>query len=71
MTKDDPGSGKAIGGAALQLIGGLLIATAIYFAYLDGLRHPLSLGLGIVAGGYFVVSGAIRVALGVLTRRAR
>lgn len=70
MTSKDPGSTKAIAGAALQLVGGALIGTAIYFGYLDGLRNPLSLGLGIISAGYFVVSGVIRVALGVLTRRA-
>ena len=65
---DDHGSNKAIGGAALQLVGGLL--TAIYFGYLDGLRNPISIGLGVIIGGYFVISGSVRVVVGYLTRRA-
>ena len=70
MTTEDHGAGKAIGGAALQLVGGLLIVSAMYFAYLDGLRNPISIGLGIIIGGYFIISGSVRVAVGVLTRRA-
>jgi hypothetical protein len=70
MTTDDHGSNKAIGGAALQLVGGSLIVTAIYFGYLDGLRNPISIGLGVAIGGYFMISGSVRVAIGYLTRRA-
>jgi len=71
MTTDDHGSNKAIGGATLQLVGGLLIVTAIYFGYLDGLRNPISIGLGVIIGGYFIISGAVRVSIGYLTRRAQ
>lgn len=70
MANEDHGSGKALGGAALQLAGGLLILSGMLFGYLDGLRHPISLGLGGLAGMYFVVSGSVRVVLGWLTRRA-
>ncbi len=71
MTTEDHGSNKAIGGAALQLLGGALIVTAIYFGYLDGLRNPISIGLGVATGGYFMISGGVRLAVGYLTRRAR
>lgn len=71
MTTEDHGSNKAIGGATLQLVGGSLIVTAIYFGYLDGLRNPISIGLGAAIGGYFIISGCVRVSLGILTRRAR
>ena len=71
MMTDDHGSSKALGGAALQFMGGLLIVVAIYFGYLDGLRNPISIGLGVLIGGYFVISGAVRLAIGYLTRRAQ
>ena len=71
MMTDDHGSSKALGGAALQFVGGLLIVVAIYFGYLDGLRNPISIGLGVIIGGYFVISGAVRLAIGYLTRRAQ
>ena len=70
MTFEDHGSTKALGGAVLQLVGGLLIGTALTLGYLDGLRNPLSLGLGGFAALYFVVSGCVRIWVGVLTRRA-
>ena len=70
MTTEDHGSNKAIGGAALQLVGGTLIVTAMYYGYLDGLRNPISIGLGVIIGGYFFISGSVRIVIGVLTRRA-
>lgn len=70
MSFEDHGSTKAISGAALQLAGGLLIGTAICFAYLDGVRNPLSIGLGGLAAMYFTVSGGVRIYVGVMTRRA-
>ncbi len=70
MSFEDHGSTKAISGAALQLVGGLLIATALYFAYLDGVRSPISIGLGGLAALYFTVSGGVRVYVGIVTRRS-
>ena len=70
MTFEDHGSTRALGGAALQLVGGLLSGTALVFGYLDGLRNPISLSLGSVAALYFTVSGAVRLWVGALTRRA-
>ena len=70
MSFEDHGSTKAISGAVLQLVGGLLIAIAIYFAYLDGVRNPVSIGLGGLAAMYFTVSGGVRVYVGIVTRRA-
>lgn len=67
---EDHGSTKALAGAGLQLFGGLLIVTAIYYGYLDGLRNPISIGLGAVIGGYFAISGVVRLVIGFLTRRA-
>jgi len=69
MTTDDHGSNKAIGGAALQLVGGLLIVTAIYFGYLDGLRNPISIGLGAVNN--FIVYLGIMLLLGVCLTAAQ
>ncbi len=70
VTFEDHGSTRALGGAVLQLIGGLLIGAALVFGYLDGLRNPISLGLGGFAALYFVVSGGVRLWVGALTRRA-
>ena len=69
MATEDQGSAKAIGGAALQLFGGGLIVMGLYFGSLDGLSNPWSIGLGGLAGGYFILSGAIRLGVGWLTRR--
>lgn len=68
---EDHGSNKAMAGAALQLVGGMLIVSAIYFGYQGGLDNPISIGLGVIVGGYFVISGVVRLAVGYLTRRAQ
>lgn len=71
MSGEDYGSNRALGSAALQLVGGVLIGGGTWFGYLDGMRQPLALALGTVAAGYFVIAGAVRVMVGILTRRAR
>ena len=66
---EDYGSNRAMGSAALLLVGGMLITAGTWFGYQDGLRHPIALLLGILSGGYFLISGTVRVIVGVLTRR--
>ncbi len=70
MSFEDHGSAKAIGGAVLQLAGGLLIGLAIYLAFLDGVRSPISIGIGGLASMYFMVSGGVRTYVGIVTRRS-
>lgn len=60
-----------MGSASLLLVAGALIAAGTWFGYQDGLRHPAAIAGGVMAGGYFLVAGSVRVAVGVLTRRAR
>ena len=66
----DHGSGKALGGALLQLVGGILIGCAMWFGYVGGRVTTFGAGIGIFAGMYFVISGGVRLYIGYATRRA-
>lgn len=68
---EDYGSSRALSGAALQLVGGILIGTAIWLGAMEGMRSPITIGLGGLAALYFVVSGSVHLVIGALTRRAR
>lgn len=70
MSEEDYGSNRSMGSAALFLIAGILIAVGTWFGYQDGVRQPPMLIVGVVGGGYLLISGAVRVAVGILTRRA-
>lgn len=70
MTDVDHGSGKALAGAFLQLLGGLLLATAMFIGFRDARTGTFSLSIGSLAALYFMVSGSVRLVVGVLTRRA-
>jgi hypothetical protein len=70
MTDEDYGSGRALGSAVLLMAAGILISAGTWFGYQDGLRQPPVLIIGVVVGGYFLVAGSVRVAVGLLTRRA-
>lgn len=69
MTDEDYGSARSLGSAALLLLAGILIASGTWFGYQDGMRTPPILIIGVVVGGYFLVAGAVRVAVGLLSRR--
>ena len=71
MSDYDHGTNKALGSSVLQLVGGVLISSALFLGYQDGMRSQLGLLLGGAAGLYFVVSGGVRLGVAVLTRRAR
>ena len=71
MSTEDYGSRRSLSSAALMLVGGVLISLGTWYGYQDGLRQPITIVLGVTAGGYFVIAGSVRVAVGILTRRAR
>ena len=70
MTDVDHGSNKALSGAFLQLLGGVLLATAMFIGFSEGRAGTFSLGVGSLAAMYFIVSGSVRLVIGVMTRRA-
>lgn len=68
---EDHGSNKALTGAALQLAGGLLLSGGMYAGFVAGSVSTFGVGVGFLAGIYFIISGSVRVYIGVLTRRAK
>ena len=71
MSTEDYGSSRSLFAAALMLIGGIAITLGTWMGYQEGVRHPATLMLGVVGGGYFLIAGAVRVAVGLLTRRSQ
>ena len=71
LMEEDHGSTRSFASALLQLVGGVLIGSAIVLARADGIDNPMSIGFGGLAALYFTVSGSVRLVLAVLTRRAQ
>ena len=71
MSTEDYGSSRSLFAAVLMLVGGIAITIGVWMGYQEGIRHPATLMLGVVGGGYFLIAGSVRVVVGLLARRAQ